>query len=206
MTKVNVSTKTKKEASRSLPDVITESLQNADVKPDSLGEQVLPSSASVELPEKSLDQSSEILQRARDEYKDLSDNIRHYNTHILAVLTLFSAIEAGLIRIFFGEEKAARGIDMVFVVVIGLIVTASCWIQSEIYLSRQISFERRLIELEGVLDYRQYSLLAENKNRQKFKPPRIGRWSWRSLFLSLVILWLYALVRNDWHLLSMFGK
>lgn len=130
-----------------------------------------------------------------EEYKDLSDNIRHYNTHFLALITVFLAIVAGLLRIVFGDDRPVNDTDRVVGCIVGIVLAACFWFQGETYLYRQRKFEDRLRTMEPQLGYQQYSTLLEHQPRRFFRRLRLGRWFWRVFFACSAGLWVYGIIR-----------
>ncbi len=145
-----------------------------------------------------------------EEYKDLSDNVRHYNTHFLALLTLLAAGTAVLFQVVYGKEKMATDVDKLSVAIIGLIITIVFWIQGEIYLYRQKNFEVRLVELEEGLGYKQYNKLKElvpdNCLYKFLSRVRPGRYSWRVFFVAILCGWVYVMFREHQYLFSVFPQ
>jgi hypothetical protein len=130
-----------------------------------------------------------------EEYKDLSDNVRHYNTHFLALLSIFLVIVAGLVRIVFWKDDGVVQRDRMGACIVGVMVTLCFWFQAETYLYRQRRFEERLKEMEPELGYNQYSRLIELQSGGWFRGRRVGRWCWRVVFVCACSLWIYGIVR-----------
>jgi hypothetical protein len=130
-----------------------------------------------------------------EEYKDLSENVRHYNNHFFALLTLLSAGTAGLFQVLFSKEQMVLNVDKRYVVGIGLIVTGVFWFQGAIYLRRQKFFEARLVELENGLGFDQYKKLIESDPEEFPSWLRPGRCAWNIFFLSILSMWVYAGVK-----------
>lgn len=129
-----------------------------------------------------------------EEYSDISENVRHYNTHYLGVLTLSLFITGSLISLVSSTSSGFSGIHIMLLKIGGIILSFTFWINGEIYLYRQIRFECRLVELEDILGYKQYSMLLEFKKHRLPGRLRIGRWSWWLLHAVICSFWIVLLV------------
>jgi hypothetical protein len=148
--------------------------------------------------EQTVNCSSDSYKKNYDEYKDLSDSVRHYNTHFIALLTILFAVTAGLFRVEFGEETSITNLDRLVVALIGFIVSILFYSQGEIYLRRQWVFERRLVKLENLLKYEHYSKyseVADDESRSYWSLCSGGRWAWRLFFIGFLLLWSYSFIR-----------
>lgn len=93
----------------------------------------------------------------KDEYKDLSDNMRHYGNMRFVQLTLFIALTAGLLKAIFTFDPALASL-VKFVLKIGGVITAVVFlIMEERAADYWHHFRRRAVELEKQIGFQQYS-------------------------------------------------
>lgn len=129
-----------------------------------------------------------------DEYKDLSDNMRHYGNMRFAQLTLYFALTAGLMSIVFTTDPPLdMGIKLVLMLV-GAIAAAAFGIMEERTADNWHHFRRRATELEKSLGYQQYTDRPQYKYLTATNAARAMVWGG-------VPLWLLAALYH-WYWLS----
>jgi hypothetical protein len=134
---------------------------------------------------------------AIEEYSDLSENVHHYNTHYLAMLTIWLAFMGGLVTVVFNSQFSFAPTHLRLLKSAGVILSAVFWLNGEIYLYRQHRFESRLAELEKKLGFRQYSALVEVRRHHWLARLRLGRWSWRLLHVCIIGFWMVTLITHS---------
>jgi hypothetical protein len=93
---------------------------------------------------------------ASDEYKDLSDNMRHYANMRFAQLTLYSALTAGLVTVVFTIDPPLDDNLRLVLKIVGAIAAAAFGVMEERAADYWHHFLRRAIKLEEQLGYQQY--------------------------------------------------
>ena len=123
----------------------------------------------------------------KSEYKDASDNIRHFQTVRFAQLTIFIAINVGIITALYGKPVPPPPSTSVILKSAGIVVTLLYWILQERTMLYWYHFLRRAVELEEELGFRQYS-----------SRPRAGLITGsnavRAIFLAIVLFWILVLL------------
>jgi hypothetical protein len=115
------------------------------------------------------------------EYKDLSDNLRHWNTLRFAELTIFLASTGGLLTVYFRGDPPPAPVGTI-IKVAGLVIAAMFWILQERTMMWFFNFLRRARELEAELGFQQY-----------LSSPRgqviTGRNAIRMFFVTMILFW-----------------
>ena len=93
----------------------------------------------------------------KDEYKDVSTNMRQYGNMRFAQLTLFIVLIAGLLTVLFTSDPPLTSLVGFVLKIGGLIITVVFWIIEERAADHWHHFSRRAVELEKELGYQQYS-------------------------------------------------
>jgi hypothetical protein len=123
----------------------------------------------------------------QSEYKDVSDNIRLFQTIRFAQLTVFIAVSGALIGAAFSSAVTTSFALKIVFRLGGFFVTLLFWVLQERTMLYWRHFVRRATELEEMLGYRQYSTR-----------PRAGLLSStnaiRGIFVLLGLLWVALLV------------
>lgn len=92
-----------------------------------------------------------------DEYKDLSDNMRHYANMRFAQLTLYFALTAGLVTVVFAVHPPLDNVLRLWLNIVGAVGAASFGVIEERAADYWHHFRRRAVELEKQLCYKQYT-------------------------------------------------
>lgn len=122
----------------------------------------------------------------KDEYLDVSENMRHYGNMRFAQLTLFAGITAGLLSIMVAGSPPSGSLK-VTIPLGGLVVTFAFWIIEERAALFFHSYRRRSVELEQLLGYRQHTNRPEGKLVTAANAVRL-------LFLGTAVFWLAQLL------------
>lgn len=122
-----------------------------------------------------------------EEYKDVSSNMRQYGNIRFAQLTLFSAINAGLLT-FLEKHEMGR---LKIVCLAGLVVSVLFWFMEKRATEYWIWFRERAQELEDKLEFQQYT---------KRPPAKLMSASYavQLLFLAVFVFWAGALLWCRW--------
>lgn len=120
----------------------------------------------------------------KDEYFDVSDNMRTHSTMRFAQLTLFIAVTATLINVLL--EKSATGSLGVALRIGGLLTVVVFWVMEERVTDYFHHYRRRAIELEKQLGYSQYT---QSPQRRVCTATNAVR----ALFFACGIFWLVSL-------------
>lgn len=128
---------------------------------------------------------------AEQEYSILSENIRHYDTTIFALVTVSVAVNGALATLFTLSPAPPDWLLSVGKKA-GLVVALVFWANMEIFMYRFHHFLARAAELEGTLGFKQYSTMLERRYPSWWMRP--GSWAWRALFGLAVLFWAKSLV------------
>ena len=93
----------------------------------------------------------------RDEYKDLSDNMRHYGNMRFAQLTLFGALTAGLLTVVFTTDPRPSDLVRRLLKACGVVTAVVFWVMEERAGDYWHHYRRRAVKLEEQLGYQQYT-------------------------------------------------
>lgn len=98
-----------------------------------------------------------IREQYKDEYKEVSSNLRHYSNLRFAIFTVLLAIQIGLMG--FGSDWIAQTpvVPPIAANIGGLIATFVFWVFHERVVAYREIFVQRAIYLETELGYNQYS-------------------------------------------------
>ena len=122
-----------------------------------------------------------------DEYKDLSDNMRHYGNMRFAQLTLYFALTAGLVTVVFTLNPPLgpglrRGLMLV-----GAVASAAFGVMEERAADYWHHFRRRAVKLEESLGYKQYTDRPAAKVLTATNAARVMVWGGVPLWLLAAI-------------------
>jgi hypothetical protein len=127
-----------------------------------------------------------------EEYKDVSNNVRHYAVHSVARMSLFIAFTGGLLSVLFGLKGQLSAFAYVAFEFLGLVLTVLFWVATFSSYFLWGRFIQRAVELESSLGFKQYGNLPG--------APHFCIWS-RPSFLAMnaifgisAILWFLFLV------------
>lgn len=93
----------------------------------------------------------------QEEYKDLSENMRHYANMRFAQLTIFVAITGGLAAWFDNARSASDPDVMIVIAVVGTFIALVFLVMETRSASYWLHFKDRAVELEKQLGYCQYT-------------------------------------------------
>jgi hypothetical protein len=99
----------------------------------------------------------------KDEYLDASANMRYYGNARFAILTLFIAITAGLFTAIFGDQVHLAATLKAFLKLGGVLLAIAFCIMEERATRYYRGFRRRAVELEKILDFKQYTNSPEQR-------------------------------------------
>jgi dipeptide/tripeptide permease len=126
----------------------------------------------------------------KDEYADVSQNIRHWQNMRFAQLTVFIAAMAGLMSAMFQTSGTSTDLARISLKVAGLVAVAIFWVMDERVVQYWRSYRHRAVELENELGFKQHSAT----------PPRhlitAGN-AVRLLFVLLLAFWVTTLVLHS---------
>jgi len=125
----------------------------------------------------------------KDEYKDISANMRQYENMRFAQLTLFIALTAGLLTVLFTSNPPLSSLVMFVLKIGGLIVTVVFGIMEERAADYWHHFRRRAVELEKQLGYQQYSTRPARAVISATNAVRV-------LYFFMFLFWVITLI---WH-------
>jgi hypothetical protein len=123
----------------------------------------------------------------RDEYLDVSNNIRHFGTTRFAELTIYIALIAGMLNVTFGRFTPITPEVSIGLKITGLLITILFWTLQERTMKYWYAFMDRAVELEKELGFKQYSARP--------RPGIItGHNAVRSFFAIMFLFWSISLV------------
>ncbi len=126
----------------------------------------------------------------KDEYLDVSENIRHWENMRFAQLTVFIATMACLAGAIFQAIGSLTDMARIFLKVAGVLIVIIFWAMDERVVQYWKSYRRRATALEKELDFQQHSTA----------PPRrfiTSRNAVRLFFMLLLVFWISTLVLHS---------
>ena len=123
----------------------------------------------------------------KEEYKDLSDNMRHYANMRFAQLTILIAITAGLLTLIFKSDPPLTEGTNLALKIVGIVIALLFFIMEERAADYWHHFRKRAVELEKILGYDQYS---HRPTRRLFTATNASR----TLHIVIMILWIVTLI------------
>lgn len=124
----------------------------------------------------------------KDEYKDVSANMRQYGNMRFAQLTLFIALTASLLMGLFTSNPALSFLVRFVLKIGGLITTVVFWIMEERAADYWHHFRRRAVDLEKQLGYKQYSTRPARTIVTATNAVRVF-YSFMFLFWVITLIW-----------------
>jgi dipeptide/tripeptide permease len=125
----------------------------------------------------------------KEEYKDLSDNMRHYANMRFAQLTIFVALTGALIVVNFSKDAPDSHLAKTVLKVAGIFIATMFWIMEERAADYWHHFRKRAVELEDLLGYRQY----KDRPTRRFLTATNAS---RAIYVGVIVFWISALI---WH-------
>jgi hypothetical protein len=122
----------------------------------------------------------------KDEYLDVSDNIRHWNTLRFAELTIYIALTGALLNTIIGKSPPLPPAVSIPAKIAGVLVTILFFVLQERTMLYWYNFVDRAAELEKELGFQQYS----SRPRARIIT---GRNAMRLFFLFMVLFWVTSL-------------
>ncbi|HUV66796.1 MAG TPA: hypothetical protein VMW24_23110 [Sedimentisphaerales bacterium] len=122
-----------------------------------------------------------------EEYKDLSENMRHYANMRFAQLTLYFALTAGLVTALFTVDPPLGDNLRLALKIIGVLASAAFGVMEERAADYWHHFRRRAVEIEKSLAYKQYTDRPGNKLFSATNAARLMVWGGVPLWLLAVI-------------------
>lgn len=122
-----------------------------------------------------------------EEYKDLSDNMRHYANMRFAQLTLYFALNAALITAVFTVAPPLNDSLRLILKVIGIFSAVAFGLMEERAADHWHHFHRRAVELEKPLEYMQYTARPVAKIFSATNAARMLVWGGALLWLLTAI-------------------
>lgn len=123
----------------------------------------------------------------KDEYKDLSNNMRHYANMRFAQLTILIAITAGISTLIFNSDSILNENIKSLFKIVGIIVALLFLIMEERAADYWHHFRNRAVKLEKKLGYNQYSNRPTNF---LFTATNASR----GLHITIIVLWVVTLI------------
>jgi hypothetical protein len=120
-----------------------------------------------------------------EEYKDLSDNMRHYANMRFAQLTLYFALTAGLVTALFTVAQPLDDRLRLALKIIGAFASVAFGVMEHRATVYWHHFRRRAVEIEKSLGYKQYTDGPPTKLFRATNAVRVLVWGG-------VLLWLLA--------------
>lgn len=126
----------------------------------------------------------------KDEYFDISENLRHWAQIRFAQMTLFVAITAGILAVLFYDSSAVSNPGRAVFKIGGLIVTGIFSLLDQRAIVYWRYLKRRAIELEEILDFQQYTKLPSAVYFNSANAVRV-------LYLVIFLFWVTTLAWNS---------
>lgn len=126
----------------------------------------------------------------KDEYKDVSDNMRFYANMRFAQLTILVAVTSALIIAIFSQGSVSAPAAKVVIKLSGMTMAVLLLIMEERAVQYWDSFRKRAIELENLLDYCQYTNLPKRGLLTATRASAL-------IHAAVIVFWIVTLVRSD---------
>lgn len=124
----------------------------------------------------------------KDEYRDIGENIRHWQHMRFTSMTVFMAVSAGLLNALFQWKVSLPMLANISIRVMGIMSVLVFWIQDERILKYWQGYSARAKALEKILKFQQYSTTPP-RNRILTSGNAI-----RLLYITFLVFWIATLV------------
>lgn len=124
----------------------------------------------------------------KDEYRDVGENIRHWQHMRFTSMTVFMAVSAGLLNALFQWKANLPILASISVRVMGIMSVLVFWIQDERIVKYWQGYSARAKALEKILKFQQYSTTPP-RNRIFTSGNAI-----RLLYIAFLVFWLATLI------------
>ncbi len=124
---------------------------------------------------------------AKHEYEGVCENIRHVQNIYFRHVTVFVTVTAGLTAIAFGAVQISVAVAWP-AKVFGILFSLVSWFNAVIYLTRSRNLQLRAVQLEEILNYKNYRMLRQSR-MTRFQP---GAATWYVLYGIVTIFWIVA--------------
>jgi len=123
-----------------------------------------------------------------EEYKDVSDNMRHYANMRFAQMTLYFAVTAGLVTALFTVNPPLDDHRLRLALkIIGVLASAAFGVMEERAADYWHHFRRRAVAIEELLSYEQYTNRPAAKLFSATNAARVMVWGGVPLWLLAAI-------------------
>lgn len=123
----------------------------------------------------------------KDEYLDVSENMRQWANIRFAQMTLFAAITAGILAGLFQNGSTQLGVSRIALKIGGIIVTFVFGFLDQRAMIYWRHFRQRAVELEKALGFRQYTSAPTARFLNSANAVRV-------LYLTVVLIWVVSLI------------
>lgn len=123
------------------------------------------------------------------EYEDISINLRHCGTLQFSQLTVFMLINVAMVNLMFSSNNSIPCFAKIALKVMSLMLSALFLVMTSRINAHWAAYSKRAIELETILDYKQYTIRPPSKlfsNRNAV----VG------VYLLSAALWILSIVLN----------
>ena len=122
-----------------------------------------------------------------EEYKDLSNNMRHYANMRFAQLTLYFALTAGLVTVLFTVSPPLSDNLRLVLKIVGVLASAAFGVMEERAADYWHRFCHRVVDIEKLLGYKQYTDRPTAKVFSATNAARSVLWGGGSLWIWAAI-------------------
>ncbi len=122
-----------------------------------------------------------------EEYKDLSDNMRHYANIRFAQLTLYFALTGALVTAVYTVDPPLGDNLRLVLKLVGVLASGAFGVMEERAADYWHHFRRRAVEIEEHLGYRQYTARPAARVFSATNAARVMVWSGVPLWLLAAI-------------------
>jgi hypothetical protein len=126
-----------------------------------------------------------------EEYKDVSNNIRHYGNMRFVLLTLFATLSVAIMAALFLGTTPPPTPAKIILKALGLVLVVAFGLMDQRASEYWSVFWKKAVELEVKLNYSQY------KARPRRRTVSITN-ATRLLYLALLVFWIIALAKPNW--------
>lgn len=125
---------------------------------------------------------------AKDEYREVGENIRHWQQMRFVAMTVFMAVTAGLLAALFQWKTNLTTVANTSIRVMGMLSVIVFWIQDERIVQYWQHYSNRAKTLEEELSFQQYST-TPRRNKIVTSGNAI-----RLLYFAFLVFWISTLV------------
>ena len=124
-----------------------------------------------------------------EEYKECNSNLRHYSNMRFAELTLFFAINAGLLSVLSDNQSSLDQLIEFLLRVLGILISILFAVMNDRRVALWVSLKERAVEIENQLELEQY----QKRPKAKFLSNRNMA---KAIYYLFILFWSLFILRE----------